>query len=77
MSPNDLKLGIESGTPLEEINVQLNLENVQFSSGYRGNAVMRINTTDANLQIKDTKRKAEQKPKKGNKRTKVEKDDDY
>jgi hypothetical protein len=74
MSTADLKLGLESGTPVEEINVSLNLENVEFSKGYKGNAVMRVTSGAASyLPITaGNKRKTDTKPKKSNKKFKAD-----
>ena len=76
MSISDLKLGLESGVDVDNINVTLNLENVEFSKGYRGNAVLRVTGgTTSSLQINDGKRKSDTKKPKSNKKFKAEMDE--
>ena len=64
MGTSDLKLGLENGIAVDKIDVQLDVDNVEYSSGYRGNAVLRVTNSDINnLQIKDAKRKKAKKSK--------------
>jgi hypothetical protein len=64
MGTSDLKLGLENGIAVDKIDVQLDVDNVEYSSGYRGNAVLRVTNSDINnLQIKDVKRKKAKKSK--------------